>query len=71
VIQVAEPAGERNQVRVAQCLVAEQQDLMVDPGLMDRGETGVGDAPQVDAGDFGTERATGSECGDTDRGLRG
>ena len=37
-VEIAEAAAERDQVVVAERLAAEQQDLMIEPGAMDRRE---------------------------------
>ena len=46
-IQLAEPARERDQIRVRNALIAKHEHLMIDPRLVDGGEAGIVKPPQV------------------------
>jgi hypothetical protein len=72
-IQVAEPAGEGDQIRIRNVLIAKYEHLMSDPRLMDGGKAGVVEMPQVSVGDLGAERAASLKRHDADAGrpIRG
>src|SRR5580658_2380781 len=52
VIQIAEPAGEGDQVEIAQALTAKQQHLVIDPRAVDGGERLIIDRTQIDIRDL-------------------
>jgi hypothetical protein len=52
-IQVAEPAGESNQIRTRNALISKYEHLVSDPRLMDGG---VVKSPQDNVGDLRPER---------------
>ena len=58
-IQLAEPPAERDHVIVAQCLSAEQQHQMIQPGAMNRGKFAVANATQIDPADLCAKRGAG------------
>jgi hypothetical protein len=52
-VQRAEAAAERDHLRIGQVLVAKQQDMMFEPGSINRGEHVIAQRPaEVDALDF-------------------
>ena len=58
-VQRAEAAAEGDQVGVAELLIAEQDDGVIEPRLVDSREGGLVYRPQVDTADFGAKRCTG------------
>src|SRR5712691_4695295 len=63
-VEIAEAAAEGDEILVAQMLATEQHNLVVEPGLVDRGEGPLVDGAQIDAADFGAERAAGRDDSD-------
>jgi sodium-dependent dicarboxylate transporter 2/3/5 len=58
-VQRAEAAAEGNQIGVAELLIAEQDDSVIEPRLVDCREGGLVYRPQVDTADFGAKRCAG------------
>ena len=58
-VERAEPPAEGDQVGVGELLIAEQDDGVIEPRLVDGGERRVIDRAQIDAADFGAERGAG------------
>jgi sodium-dependent dicarboxylate transporter 2/3/5 len=64
-IEGAEPAAERDEVRVAKLLIAEEQNRVVQPRAVDLVEGPVVQRAQIDAADFGAERRAGRDYFET------
>ena len=58
-IERAEPAAERDEIRVAEMLIAEEQDRVVQPGAIDFLERPVVQGTQINAAEFRAERRSG------------
>jgi solute carrier family 13 (sodium-dependent dicarboxylate transporter), member 2/3/5 len=58
-IQRAEAAAKGNEIGVAKLLIAEQNDRVIEPRLVDSREGGLVYRPQIDTADFGAECGTG------------
>jgi sodium-dependent dicarboxylate transporter 2/3/5 len=60
-VECAETPAEADQVGVGEPLVAEQDDGVIEPRLVDGGKRGFVNRPQIDAADFGAERGAGRD----------
>ena len=58
-IERAEPAAERDEIRVAEVLIAEEQDRVVQPGAIDLLEGPVVHGAQIDPAELGAKRGSG------------
>ena len=54
-VEIAEAAAEGDEVGVGESLAAEEQDRVIEPGGVERGEGGIVEIAEVDPGHFGPE----------------
>jgi phosphate-selective porin len=60
-VERAEAAAERDQILISKLLIAEQHHSVIEPRLVDRGESASVDRTEIDSADLGAERGAGRD----------